>query len=577
MYIQVRGPRDGTYAPNVAPSRTTRDVSMTDTPVNGSQPTGSDYICAALTEEGVETVFGLIGEGNAHFLDCLGASDLEFVYARHEQAAVTMADGYARLTNRVGVCTLTHGPGVTNGATGIAAADRDNTPLVVLIGDTDRDAGATSLQYFDHATFGQPMSVGQYEVTTPDGLPDILRRAFRTARLERGPVLVELPGDIQAGAAPTTEYTPVTRPAQRIRPDEARVTEAVEVLADAEAPLVLAGGGVRQADAGDAVISFAETVGAPVALTFRGKGAVSDQHPLVTGITGTFMTPASDAVVWDADVVVAVGAQLSGKTTRYGELFADADIIQIDIDPSAIGTHCDPTVGVVGDARTTLTALTDACPTADARTATVKETIAAADTPADAVEFVDGETGVDPREVTHALAERLPADTLVTVGSGNLTGFPAVFHSMTTEGAMFLNGNFGTMGYAVPAALGVQQGAPDRPVVSYTGDGALLQVLGEIETAVRCELPVIVVVLNDASYGIIRHRQQLEYGRETAASYASPEFAAIAEACGAQAATITSVGELDVVDEFVASESTKPLVLDVRTDPSVSRPGFPPY
>ncbi|MFB6168586.1 MAG: thiamine pyrophosphate-binding protein [Haloferacaceae archaeon] len=544
-------------------------------PPDGAQ-TGSRYVLEAVAAEGVETLFGLIGEGNAHLLDRTHDAAVAFAPARHEMAAVSMADGYARTTDGVGVCTLTHGPGVTNAATGIAAADRDNVPLVVLVGDTASAGRERSLQYLDHETFTGPISAAQTRVETTAGLPSSLARAFDRARTERGPVVVVLPEDVLEGPAPDRAYQPRTRPRQRVRPDVERLTEAAALVDDATNPVVLAGGGAARADAGDAVGAFATHVGAPVATTYFARGLLPDGHPLATGIAGTFMTPANDEVLWDADVVVAVGARLSGKTTRYGDLFADADVVQVDIDETAIGTHQSPAVGVVGDARATVAALTDRTAACPDRADRVAATVAAAPSPwADG--FEDHPDLIDPREFTVELSARTPDDAVVTVGSGNNTGFPAVFHDVGADGAMYVNGNFGTMGYAVPAALGASVAAPDRPVVCYTGDGALLQVVQEIETGVRLGCPVVVAVLNDSSYGIIRHRQQRVHGRETASSYDSPAFVDVAEGFGAIAHEVRAPADLDVVDAYLDGDHTVPLVLDARTIPSVSRPGFPPY
>ena len=538
--------------------------------------TGSDYILDALRREGIDTLFGVIGEGNAHLVDRVNDTDLTFEQARHEQAAVTMADGAARTRHAVTACTLTHGPGVTNGATGLAAADRDNVPLVVLVGDTAIAGRETSLQYLDHITFAKPVSAYQTRVETTETIPEVLARAFDRARTRSGPVLVELPADVQEGPAPDEAYRPRVRPRQRVRPDVDKVAAAADVVDDATAPVVLAGGGAARSDAGEALAAFAERVGAPIATTYFARGVVPDAHPMVSGIAGTFMTPANDDLLWDADVVVAVGARLSGKTSRYGELYADADVVQIDVDEEALGTYRTPAVGIVGDARATLADLTERTAANPDRAARVAETIAAAPAPwADGFEHRPDE--IDPREFTVELSARTPADAIVTVGSGNNTGFPAVFHEVGDGGAMYVNGNFGTMGYALPAALGAKAAAPDRTVVCYTGDGAFIQVIQEVETGVRLELPVVVAVLNDRSYGIIRHRQNLHYGRETGVSYDSPGFVDIAEGFGARAAVVREAADLDVVDDYLASDPSVPLVLDVRTIPEVSRPGFPPY
>jgi acetolactate synthase-1/2/3 large subunit len=250
--------------------------------------------------------------------------------------------------------------------------------------------------------------------------------------------------------------------------------------------------------------------------------------------------------------------------------------VQIDIDESSIGTHQEPTVGVVGDARATLEELGDQVSADPKRAERVATAIADAPDPwADG--FEQRTDQIDPREFTVELSDRVPDDAIVTVGSGNNTGFPAVFHEVGSGGAMYVNGNFGTMGYSLPAALGAKAAAPDRPVVCYTGDGAFTQVIQEIETGVRLGLPIVVAVLNDSSYGIIRHRQNLDYGRETGSTYDSPEFATIAEGFGARAQVVRSPEDLDVVEEYLDADPDVPLVLDARTIPEVARPGFPPY
>lgn len=538
--------------------------------------TGSAYILDALGAEGIDTLFGVIGEGNAHLLDAVNDRDIEFQQARHEQAGVTMADGAARTKQGVTACTLTHGPGVTNGATGIAAADRDNIPMVILVGDTSIEGRETSLQYLDHPTFASPISVYQTRIETPSTIPEVLERAFDRARTRSGPVLVEVPADVQEGDAPDAEYTPSERPRQRVRPDERHVEDAASLLDDADHPVILAGGGAVRSDAGEEIVTLAEHVGAPIATTYFGRSLLDEAHPMVSGIAGTFMSPANDEVLWDTDVAVVVGARLSGKTTRYGELYADADVIQIDIEEESIGTHQEPAVGIRADARETVTELIRRCETNPERASRVAQTIEQAPSPwADGFEERPGQ--IDPREFTLELSERVPEDAILTVGSGNNTGFPAVFHELGADASMLINGNFGTMGYSLPAALGAKAAAPDRPVVCYTGDGALIQVIQEIETAVRLELPLLVAVFNDSSYGIIRHRQNLVHERETGSTYDSPDFVDIAEGFGANGAVIRSADDLSVVEEYYDADPDVPLVLDARTIPEVSRPGFPPY
>ena len=538
-------------------------------------PTGSDYVLAALVEEGVGRLFGLVGEGNAHLVDRTNEAGLPYTSARHEQVAATMADAHARVAGEVGAVTLTHGPGVTNAATGLAAADRDRVPLVALVGDVGPVGRETSLQYLDHRTFAGPISRGALRVETPAALPDVLARAFDAARVRRGPVVVELPTDVQSAPAPDEPYAPRRRAPQRPRPDPDRLAEAAAVLDGADRPVVLVGGGAAASGAGGAVGTLAERLGAPVVTTFYGAGVLPADHPHLAGIAGTFLTPASEAVLEDVDAVLALGARLSGKSTRYGALYADADVVQVDVDPAGIGVHRRPDVAVVADARAAAEALADAVEPDPDRAARVRATVADADDPAD-VAFTDPPDRIDPRQLVVELAGRVGGDALVAVGSGNLTGFPPVFHPVD-GGRLLVNGNFGTMGWALPAALGAQLAAPDRRVLCYTGDGATLQVVQAVETAVRLGLPVVVVVVNDAAYGIIRHRQRLEFDRETTASYDDVDFAAVAAGFGARTATVRSADDLDVVDAFLEERPAVPLVLDAKTDPEVTRPGFPPY
>lgn len=539
-------------------------------------PTGSDYLLDALATEGVSTLFGLVGEGNSHLVDRTNEAALDYRYARHEQVAVKMADGYARITGDVGVCTLTHGPGLTNGVTGLAAADRDNVPLVVLVGDTDRAGAETSLQYLDHLEMTGPVSVYGTRVESTETLPERLRSAFAKARLRSGPTVVEVPSDVQAGPPPDAPYEPRPVTPGRQYPDPDRVEAAAATLDDSERPVILAGGGAVAADAGPALETLAERLGAPIATTFYGRGLLPESHPLVTGIAGTFMPPASAEFVPDADAVLVAGAQLAGKTTRFGDLWTDATMVQVDVDAEAIGHHRDVDVGVLGDARVTADALADAVEPEPERTADVRERIADADEPAN-LPIEEAPDRIDPRELTVAVSELLPDDAIATVDSGNNTGFPAVFHRIEAGGRMLVNGNFGSMGYALPAALGAKIAAPDRPVVCYTGDGGALQVIQDVETAVRYGLDVVFVVYNDASYGIIRHRQHLDFDRETGSSYDDLDLATVAEGLGAAAATVRDREDLDVLETHLAANRDRPLLLDARTIPDVTRPGFPPY
>ena len=543
---------------------------MTDGPV-----TGSDYVLRALEREGVDTLFGLVGEGNAHLVDAANDSALPLRTARHEQGAVTMADGFARATGRLAAVTVTHGPGVTNAATGLAIADRDSVPLVVLVGDTEIVGRETSLQYLDHVDFARPIAAYGTRVEAVEALPERLRAAVAAARSRRGPAVVELPIDVQAADAPDVAYATAERSIGRLRPDPDALDEASALLDTAERPVLLAGGGAAAASAAPELERLAETLGAPIATTFFARGLLPESHPLATGIAGTFMTPASSSLVPEADVLLAVGARLSGKTTRYEDLFDDASVIQIDVDPRAIGTHREPDVGVVGDAAAALAGLADRVDPRPDRTERVRAAIDAAGDPAD-IAFETAPDRIDPRELTHALSERFPDDTIVTVGSGNNTGFPAVFHRTGGDGRMLVNGNFGSMGYSLPAALGAAVADPDRPVLCYTGDGALMMVLQALETAVRESLPVAVCVYNDAAYGIIRHRQRRDYGRETAATYESPDFVTVARGLGMDGVRVRSVDDLTRVEAWL-DDPDGPLLIDAQVIPEVTRPGFPPY
>lgn len=536
---------------------------------------GYHAIAAVLADAGVEVLFGLIGEANMLLADAyVRQHGGRYIAAPREDGAVQAALGYAHAGRRVGVATVTHGPGLTNTVTALTEAARNQVPLLVLAGDTARDDKA-SLQDIDQAAVIAPTGAGWQDVRAGEQLVGDLRRALRRALEERRPIVVNLPVDLQeAEVDPPEPAAPVvTEPRP---PAGAELDRALGVLASASRPLLLAGRGAVHADAGPDLIELAELLGAPLATTLKAKGLFQGQA-FDLGLFGTLSSDLAGRVIADADAVLAVGAGLNRYTAGHGSLLRGKAVVQVDADPAAIGRWFPVDAHVVGDAREvarTMTAwLRQAEHRADAGLCTTElaEQLAAW-TPGSEFEDRSGPDRVDLRTLTIALDELLPRDRNLVTDVGRYVMAPLRYLSVQQPEAAVAPLGFGAVGQGPGVAVGVALARPHAPTVLAIGDGGLMMSLAELTTAVREQLDLIVVVYNDRSYAAEYHNFT-RLGLDPALSLLPwPQLAPLAEAFGARGVTVASLDDLTTVADAIVQRD-RPLLLDVQVDPAV-RIGF---
>ncbi|WLP91368.1 thiamine pyrophosphate-binding protein [Gordonia sp. NB41Y] len=533
-------------------------------------PTVGDVVGRVLADLGVGHAFGVVGSGNFTMTNALRAGGVGFTAARHEGGAATMADAYTRMSGKVGVVSLHQGCGLTNAMTGIGEAAKSRTPMVVLTADApaadlrsnfriDQDALVTGVGAVSERVYGASTVVA-----------DVIR-AVRTAITQRRTVVVNVAIDV--AAAPASVPGPVTadivRP--RVRPDQDSVARLLRLLAEARRPVFVAGRGGREA--GPQIAALAEATGALVATSAVANGLFTGD-PFALGISGGFSSATTAELVAGADLIVGWGCALNMWTMRHGKLIgADTVVAQVDVDVDAVGAHRAVELGVIGDcALTAADALAarqaDRTPTTVGyRTPDVAARIAASsrwrDVPVDDISTADR---IDPRALTIALDDLLPAERIVSIDSGNFMGYPSTHLGVPDENGFCFTQAFQSIGLGLGTAIGAATARPDRIPVLGTGDGGFLMAISELETAVRLRLPLVVVVYNDSAYGAEVHH----FGDADMTTVTFPEvdIASIARGYGATGITVRSVSDLSAVSGWVAGATTGadvgPLVIDAK-------------
>jgi thiamine pyrophosphate-dependent acetolactate synthase large subunit-like protein len=502
--------------------------------------TGAEALADAIAAEGTEVVFGVLGDGNLHWVPRLvERHGVRYVAARHEAGAAAMADGYARATGRPGVCTVTQGPGLTQTGTPLTESRRGRTPVVLVAGDTLRGfhdhAQDIAQEPFALATAGAYRGVGHTGTLAKD-----VAEAFRHARLGHGPIVLGVPLDAQtAPLADGWSYAPSSRglpPAQRAVPDPDRVAAVAALLRASERPVVLAGRGAVHAGARSELLTLAERLGAVLVTSLQAKGWFRGE-PFDLGIAGGFSHDLCREVLGEADLVLAVGAHLNRFTVAHGSLFPLAALVQIDSDPDAIGHTAPVDDAIVADARSALVALLDALPPGartGLRTEALRERIAAFD-PRAGIEFAPPGDGADPREVAFICDELLPRGRVVLMGTGHYNGLPAMHVGVDDPLDLVLPWSFGAVGLALPTGIGAAIGRPEQTTVVFEGDGGLMMSLTDLDTAVRARVPLLVVVLDDGAYGAETYMLR-KHGLDPALSlFDNPDIAGVARALGMDA------------------------------------------
>jgi acetolactate synthase-1/2/3 large subunit len=548
-----------------------------------TEMTGSKAFVKSLENEGVEHIFGISGGSLIPICDDLLDSDMRFILARHEQGAAHMADGYARVLNKVGVCMATSGPGATNLVTGIATAQIDSSPVVAFTGQVNRNViGSDAFQECD--IIGVSASVTKYnmQVREPSEIPEAVKKAFYIANTGRkGSVLVDIPKDCTTLSGEMDFNSKITFRGYVTdhTPSPQELDWAAQILAKAERPLIMAGGGVIAAGATNELVALSEALLAPTANTLMGKGAFPNDHPLSLGLCGMHGTQASNTLVPQADVLLVVGSRFSDRTTaKVADFNPNGKIIHIDIDRSEIDKNVEAMTKVVGDAKLALVGLLE-------RVKALKQKPDAAWSKKLNTFRYDWATESDAAngylrapKVIRALREELPRDAIVTTEVGQNQMWAALHYDAYLPRTFHTSGGLGTMGWGFPAAIGAKAAKPKVPVVDIAGDGSFGMTENNLATAVEEELPVIVVVLNNKVLGMVAQWQRLFYNRRYSAVKlkGNPDFVKLAGAYGAEGVRV------DTLDDFRSAvrravKADVPTVIDVPIDPDENvLPMIPP-
>ncbi len=544
-----------------------------DEPAQSPVETGAEAVVAALEVAGVEYLFGVQGGAIMPVYDALYSSDeLKHVTMAHEQGAAHAADAYGIVSGDPGICMATSGPGATNLVTGLADASMDSDPVVALTGQVPTAfVGNDAFQETDTIGVTQPVTKHNIFADDSDGVGEDVGTAWALANEGRqGPTLVDLPKDVTQGETDRQPSEPRT-PDTYNPPDEAEgvmVEAATEALAEADRPIILSGGGVIKGEACDELQQFAREYGIPVITTMPGTGSFPEDDPLSMGIAGMHGTGYANLAISNCDLLVGVGTRFDDRLTGDLETFApDAEVVHVDIDPAEISKNVYADYPLVGDARQVIRQLDDAMsstPDCEAWRETCEQW---------KVEYpLDYETPEDdpikPQYIVEKYDEVTPEDTIVAAGVGQHQMWAWQYWTFTEPRTWVTSHGLGTMGYAVPAAIGAKLAAPDREVVAFDGDGSFLMTGQELSVAVRENLNITIVVLNNEAVGMVRQWQDGFYeGRRMASEYPwIPEFDKLAEAYGAQGLRLEAYDEVEETIQ-TAREYEGPSVIDAIIDP----------
>jgi acetolactate synthase-1/2/3 large subunit len=518
--------------------------------MNGNQV--SDVLAQAFAAEGVEVLFTLMGDANMYWSAAMADHQgVRLVHARHEHCACAMADAYARATGRIGVASVTCGPGYTQIITALAMAARGNAPLVVFAGDAPLGA-SWYVQQIDQAPLALATGAHFVPIRTVDRALDNVREAFYVARAERRPVVLSVPLDLQKEAFPyLPDYAPSTDlvpRAQSAPPDPALVDEVVALIGTAERPVVIAGRGALWSGAKEALEGLAERSGALLATSLLGKG-LFDGNPFSLDVAGTFSSDLAREFFADSDLVIGAGAGLGHYTTEGGYLYPNAKVVQIDMNPRGLWQGVRTAdLHLRADARAAAEALVrrldeEGIRRPGWRSNEIAARIAA-DVP-DGKEFAVTPGTLDPRRVVRELDAAIPKDWDIVVAGGHCFNFAITHLQGRAAGRYHIPIDFGAIGSGLSAAIGVAVARGNGRVLLIDGDGSLYQHIQELETVRRHDLSLLICVLNDGGYGAESHKFRASGVNPAHAIHGRGDLAAVARGFGLSAATVTSLGQFE--------------------------------
>lgn len=532
----------------------------------------AELVGKTLAELGVGHCFGVVGSGNFTITNTLIEHGVPFTAARHEGGAATMADAYSRTSGRVSLVSVHQGCGLTNAATGIGEAAKSRTPMIVLAAEA-----APSAVYSNFAMDQDGFAASVYAVpervhSAQSAVADTVR-AYRRALNDRRTVVLNLPLNVQAQEVTDEQAAaPVAIAAtEPIRPSRASIEALAGLLANAKRPVFVAGRGGRGAR--DEILALAKHTGALVATSAVAKGLfIEDEFNL--GISGGFSSPLAAELITGADLVIGFGCALNMWTMRHGHLIgAAAKVVQVDLEEQSLGANRPIDLGVVGDSAE---CATDALEALIARNVQAREGYRSASIAARIKESIDWQQVdyddlsdgqfIDPRTLTKRLDELLPAERIVSVDSGNFMGYPSQFLSVPDEFGFCFTQAFQSIGLGLYTAIGAGLAQPGRMPVLGTGDGGFHMAIAELDTAVRLGMPLVCIVYNDAAYGAEVHHFAIDNPEADMSSVQFPDtdFAAIGRGFGADGITVRTLADLDTVGDWVASNPSRPLVIDAK-------------
>ncbi|HSH60469.1 MAG TPA: acetolactate synthase large subunit [Acidimicrobiales bacterium] len=543
--------------------------------------TGAQALIKSLEMEGTEVMFGLPGGAILPVYDPIIDSSIRHVLVRHEQGAGHMAEGYAHVTGRPGVAMVTSGPAATNIVTPLCDAYMDSIPIVVITGQVAYSAiGSDAFQECDTTGITMPVTKHNWLVTDPQDIPQIVREAFHVATTGRpGPVLVDVPKDISNQTMdwywPEAVDLPGYTPSSQGEPGMIR--EAARLIAESRRPVIYAGGGILKARAAEALRALAEMTGIPVVTTLMARGAFPDSHDLCLGMPGMHGNYTAVTAMQKADLLIALGSRFDDRVTGKVSTFApDAKIIHVDIDPAEQGKVRRPDVPIVGDCREVIEEMVAAIEAAGGAAAQPDRSewltqVRAwqRDFPLHYEQSFEEGSALKPQYVLEQLRDSTPDDTIVVSGVGQHQMWASQHWRFDHPYTWVNSGGLGTMGFAVPAAIGAKVGRPDRMVWAVDGDGCFQMTAQELVTAASERIPVKVAILNNAYLGMVRQWQELFYEERYSEVYLSPDlpdYKMWAEAMGCVGLRVEHPDEVQPAIDKANEIDDRPVVIDFRTD-----------
>ena len=530
---------------------------------------GAKILIECLKRENVEVIFGYPGGQVLPIFDQLYDAPVKFILTRHEQAAAHAADGYARVTGKVGVCLATSGPGATNLVTGIATAYMDSIPMVAITGQVKSFLiGNDAFQEADITGITRPITKHNYLVEDIKDLARIMKEAFHIASTGRpGPVLVDIPSDIQMQEAEFNYPEKVEirgyNPTYKGHPGQ--IKRAAKAIQESKRPILYVGGGAIACDAADEIYSLATKNDIPVTMTLLGLGAFPMTERLALGMLGMHGTAYANHAIMDSDLIIAVGARFDDRVTGKIDAFAPhASVIHIDIDPASVSKTVDVDIPIVGDACTVLKQLNKVVKRPDTK---------------DWLKTIDGwkktypmkyklDDKLRPQYVVEQIYEATKGDAIICTEVGQNQMWAAQYFKFIHPRTIVSSGGLGTMGYGFPAAMGAKIGKPKTPVFDIAGDGSIQMNIQELATVVVNKIPVKIIILNNSCLGMVRQWQELFYKKRysyTKLSLDCPDFVKLAESYGAVGMKITKKGDVrQAIEKALKIDNT--VVIDFRVE-----------